>query len=215
MAHRWNACRQFACVFALHPPLGHGCDFAPVDAALGIKPGADPAVFRLCGHPVPLDGRGHHLQARLGLHGGNRRRCSGLLRLDRFGCFDSPYAHERDRRGHDRHRHCRVLVPAVPRRDSSAPGSFLLPRSPRLSPHSHRIRAHADERSSYRPHAGFGHGPYFSNLTSRSARDFCGECRATRADAHCPFDGRPSFRVFEPQFPRAGPARVCPGGALF
>src|SRR5205814_1213070 len=38
---------------------------------------------------------------------------------------------------------------------------------------------------------------------------------AALAGATCPFDVGPSFRVFEREFPRAGPAPVWPRGALF
>ncbi len=83
VAHRRNSCRQSARFLALHRSLGARRDDAPVDAALRIEPGADPSVFRLRCHPLPLNGCGHHLQARPGVYGGNGSRSRGLLRVGR------------------------------------------------------------------------------------------------------------------------------------
>ena len=52
----------------------------------------DSVVFRLRHHSLPADGRGHHLQARPGVHGGDRGRRGDLLRPGGADRADFPHA---------------------------------------------------------------------------------------------------------------------------
>src|SRR5438552_1261161 len=52
MAHWWDTCRQFARFAALYRSLGSRPGLAAMDATLRIKPGANPAVIRICDHPL-------------------------------------------------------------------------------------------------------------------------------------------------------------------
>ncbi len=82
MADRRNSRRQRALRALLYRAVCDGCRNALVDAHLRSQLGAHPAMLRLRHHPLPPDGRRHHLQAWLGLH--RRYRCRGR-RLFRFG----------------------------------------------------------------------------------------------------------------------------------
>ncbi len=124
---RRHAGGQPAVYAALRYPLCFRCGFPAVDAIYGAEPGADPAVFWLRHHPLPVDGCGHHFQARPGVHG---RYGSSGCHLFRAGCADCgnlPSTDEWPGNGHDRNRYCSISVPAVPRRNSGAPRSILLP----------------------------------------------------------------------------------------
>ena len=62
---RRHRCRSCFCYIV---PYVFGVGPAAVDEALGFLAGADSALLRLRHHSLPPDGRGHHLQARPGLH---------------------------------------------------------------------------------------------------------------------------------------------------
>src|SRR5579862_7329348 len=66
-----------------------------VDGVLVAQPGADPAVFWLRYHSLPLDGRGHHLQARPGAYGGHRGGGGGVLLAGRIERRHFPYHDQR------------------------------------------------------------------------------------------------------------------------
>ena len=149
MAHWWNACRHSARFLALHRSIGRWCGLTAVDAVLSIELGADPAVFRIRHCPLSLDGRGHHLQAWLGVHGGDCRCRNHLFCSRGPDHLSLPCADDWPGGRHDRHRYSRVFVPAVPRTDSDPARPLFLPRPPRLPPHAHRVRAHAHKRSAY------------------------------------------------------------------
>ena len=134
---RRSAGRHCSVSAALHRAVFPGSRAAAVDEFLHDFAGAHPAEFRLRHHSLPPDGRGHHLQARAGLHGGERRR-GGRLHRD-CGADRSAVPHRvafRDDGRSDRHRGGGVFVPAVPRLDSGAPGPLFLPGPPGLSPHA-------------------------------------------------------------------------------
>ena len=61
-------------------PYFAGRGAAAVDESVGGVAGAAAALLCLRHHPLPADGRGHHLQARAGLHGGDRGRGGGVRR---------------------------------------------------------------------------------------------------------------------------------------
>ena len=67
----------FAALYIL--PFSLGAVPRPVDEPLGAVAGAGPVVFRLRHRALSPDGRGHHLQARLGLYRGDRGHHRGLL----------------------------------------------------------------------------------------------------------------------------------------
>ena len=71
-----------SCCLHLAVPLGNRAA-AAVDEAVRLFFGADSALLRLCHHPLPADGRGHHFQARPGLYVCHGRRRRHLLRGDR------------------------------------------------------------------------------------------------------------------------------------
>ena len=81
-----------------------------VDEFLGLLARAHPALLRLRHRPLPPDGRGHHLQARPGLHLCHRRRRRHLFRHHRPDrrTLPSPRPFHRTRRRHHRHRRRRV-----------------------------------------------------------------------------------------------------------
>jgi len=71
----------------LYRSVRHGRRNAFMDAQFRPEPGAHSPLLRLRHHPLPPDGRGHHLQARLGIyrrHRGRRRHLfSHLVRAHR------------------------------------------------------------------------------------------------------------------------------------
>src|SRR5882724_2114824 len=81
VAYWRNAHRHFAGLSVLHPSDGARCQHgsASLDEDVGVEPRADSAVFRLCHHSLPFDGRGYHLQARSGLHRGHSGCRHGLF----------------------------------------------------------------------------------------------------------------------------------------
>ena len=70
------SCRSFC--FTLCPYL-FGAASAAVDESFGVFAGADSFVLRLRHYPLPADGRGHHFQARPGVHVCDGRRGGGVL----------------------------------------------------------------------------------------------------------------------------------------
>src|SRR5260370_2134669 len=92
MARRWNSWRESAGLLAIHSSFGVRRGLAPVDAVFRIKHGANPTVLRIRHHPLPLNGRGHHLQARLGVYGGNCRGACSLFSDCRVGLLIFPSA---------------------------------------------------------------------------------------------------------------------------
>src|SRR5258708_38923030 len=61
-----------------------------LDGVFVVEPGAHSTVLRLCHHPLPLDGCGHHLQARIGAHRGDRSSGGSVLPagwVERRGLF--------------------------------------------------------------------------------------------------------------------------------
>ena len=73
---------------SLCDPFRPGRGAAVVDEILRTQPRADSSVLRLRHHPLPLDGCGHHLQARLGVHRCHRGRRFYLFRAGRPNCAD-------------------------------------------------------------------------------------------------------------------------------
>src|SRR5260221_14259452 len=55
-----------------------------VDGVFVFELGADSAVLRLCHRSLPLDGCGHHLQARIGAYRGDRGGGGSVLRAGWF-----------------------------------------------------------------------------------------------------------------------------------
>src|SRR5712672_78755 len=214
VANRRNFRRQRPLRDFLYRSVRHGRRNAFMDAHLGPEPRAHPALLRLRHHPLSLDGRGHHLQARLGIYRRHRRRRRHLFRLGRAHRPNLPRPNLRPRWRHDRHRDRRVPISTFPRMDSGAPRSFLLPRPPRLSPHAHRIRPHPDQRSALRSHAWLGNGPPLPDPPCRSHRHFHGRSHAPWKHAPRALHGCASLRAYGSHLPRAGPARVRPRGAL-
>ncbi len=82
----WRGVRGHSAIFAaVHPAALREHRAAIVDEVLGLLAGADPAVLRLRHHSLPADGRGHHFQARAGVHVRDRRRGGDLFFGDRAG----------------------------------------------------------------------------------------------------------------------------------
>src|SRR5258708_32425568 len=75
MAYRRRLRRELTLHALLYRAVCVRCGAKRVDEILGAEPGADPALFWLRDHSLPLDGCGHYLQARLGVYGGDR--CGG------------------------------------------------------------------------------------------------------------------------------------------
>ena len=75
--------RQFAFRLLLYRALAVRLGPRAVDENLRLLAGIYSAVLRLRHHPLPADGRGHHLQARLVLHFCHRRRRGHLFCADR------------------------------------------------------------------------------------------------------------------------------------
>ena len=188
--------------------------------ALGVVPrpwmklsaalaGAAPALFCLRHRSLPADGRGHHLQARTSLHGGDRG-CGGGLRHD--GRADrlavSHGLAERVRRRGDRDRGGCVPVPAIPRMDAGAPGPLLLPRPAELQANADRVRPDADQRSPPGADAGVGDGPAFADIAGGSPGDFSGRRSRFRPVSAGSNDGlqreRAAGRTPGPQFSLSG-----------
>src|SRR5207253_9077638 len=84
VADRRNAGRKRAVHASLYTARHSGKEPRGLDEMFRPESGADSALFRLRDYPLPLDGRGHHLQARLGVYGGDGGRAGGFLRVDRI-----------------------------------------------------------------------------------------------------------------------------------
>ena len=97
VADRRYAGRQPAVRSSLHRAVRYRCGAAVVDKVLGTQPGADPLVLRLRHHPLPADGRGHHLQARLGVYRRHRGHRLGLFRAGRVDRRNFPRPNRRVR----------------------------------------------------------------------------------------------------------------------
>src|SRR5260221_4785513 len=99
-----------------------------VDGVFVFEPGADSAVLRLRHHSLPLDGCGHHLQARIGAYRGDRGGGGSVLRAGRFERRYLSQQFWRPNRGGAVDHRCIVLVSADSSLDPGPVGSFLLPR---------------------------------------------------------------------------------------
>src|SRR5258708_6004186 len=126
MALRRNACRKFAVRDFLCVSVHRESHTETVDDVLVAEHCAGPALFRLRHHSLSPDGCGHHLQARIGAHGGDRC-CSGSL-LCAGGLKRRCVSHQYRRplrggaRDHDRF----ISLSAHPRGGTRPSGSFLL-----------------------------------------------------------------------------------------
>src|SRR5713101_8847000 len=145
VADGWHAFRQPSDRLTVRRALYSRCGVARVDEIFSSQLGADSSVLWLRHYSVPLDGRGHYLQAWFGLH-----RCDcgcrrSLLRAGRLNRRNLSYAHQWSRWRNDCHRYRRVFVPAISGMDSGAVGPLFLPGPSRLPPHADRIRTHAYE----------------------------------------------------------------------
>ncbi len=136
MAYGWHLRRQPPLHAVLYLPVRFRCGAKLVDEILRAEPGADPALFRLRDHPLPPDGCGHHLQARVGVHRGDRRSGGGLFRGGRANGANISCAGYGPCRRDDCHRHRRVSISAVPRVDPGEARPLLLPRPTRLPTHA-------------------------------------------------------------------------------
>src|SRR5258708_36380896 len=68
MAHRRRLRRELALHALLYRAVRVRCGAKHGDEILCAEPGADPTVFWLRDHSLPLDGCGHYLQAPVGVH---------------------------------------------------------------------------------------------------------------------------------------------------
>jgi len=127
MAFRRNACRKFAVRDFLCVSVHRESHTETVDDVLVAEHCAGPALFRLRHHSLSPDGCGHHLQARIGAHGGDRG-CSGSL-LCAGGLKRRCVSHQyrRPLRGGARDHYRLISLSAHPRVDTRPPGSFILP----------------------------------------------------------------------------------------
>ncbi len=130
--------RNHSCRRAVHAVLCHSLPGRKSadsgDEDFGVVAGVSAAHLRLCHLPLPLDGRGPHLQARHGLH--HRGGCDhgSLLRGcgHRFGALPSELPQRRAHRIGSGHRRDRVAVRSVQELGAGLPGQVLLPQTLRL-----------------------------------------------------------------------------------
>ena len=165
------------------------------------------ARVRIGDHPLPLDGRRSHHQARAGVRGGDGRDRRDLRDRSRH-CRQ--LVHDRSERyqsGHRvaRHDGGRAAGAAGQERDPDRPRSRLLPRSLRLSPRARRLRARPQQRSRSLP----------SQRATGSSRHRDAARRSHGADAGA--GGRRTRRAVRHRRPlrfrrrAAGPGRILRG----